>query len=86
MGLKLQAGKWLAYTLYLYPKEVDEIMRVLEFAVQEGGSWDHWERNFEKIPIYRRAEEEKVTYKIKYKLSESDLESLFPQEDPRSCD
>jgi len=67
MGLKLQVEKCLAYTFYLYPKEVDEIMKALEFAVQEGGTRDHWESNSEKIPAYRQAEEEKVVYKMTYK-------------------
>lgn len=37
MGLKLQVGKWLTYMLYLYPKEVDEIMKVLDLQFKKEG-------------------------------------------------
>lgn len=53
--------------MYLYLKEVDEITKDLEFAVQGEGRRDHWENNSEKIPIYRQVEEEKMVCKMKYR-------------------
>ena len=44
-GFIVTGWKGVSIDVYLYLKEVDEITKDLEFAVQGEGRRDHWENN-----------------------------------------